>query len=249
MTGVVKCAAAMVVAATLVVSCASSSDTPLFRLHTSPVGAAPEAFDAAPAPAPSPVPRKPVPAVLRPYMFGESAGFAYVDSLTFALYEGVTRSRALELVAAGGALSPIESADEAYHAARSSRGLLLARKIGRWTLVLDLRGASVINRATLATLSLPHAAAAFHTDLAADYRFIYARGGQIVRDFDPVDYLDNGPVQDRLAAEQGIGFGSLNSVYPTARSLLLIRRLTGIRLRAADFSLSAFALGVVMRRR
>jgi hypothetical protein len=239
----------MVVAAVLVASCASSSDTPLFRLHTSPVGAGPEAFVAGPVQAPAPAPREPVPALLRPYMFGESAGFAYVDSLTFALYEGVTRGRALELLSAGGALSPIESAEAAYQAARSTHGLLLARKIGRWTLVLDLRGDTVINRRTLTTLSLPHAAAAFHTDLAADYRFVYARAGQVVRDFDPVDYLDNGPVQDRLAEEQGIGFGSLSSVYPTARSLLLIRRLTGIRLRAADFSLSGFALGVVMRRR
>jgi hypothetical protein len=220
----------------------------LFSLHTSPVGAGPHAFAVGAAQAPAPAPREPAPPLLRPYMFGESAGFAYVDSLTFALYEGVSRARALQLVAGGGAVSPIESAADAYRAAGKSNGVLLARQLGRWTLVLDVGGATVINRRTLAALSQPHAAAAFHTDLAADYRFIYARAGQVLRDFDPVDYLDNGAVQDRLSEEQGIGFGSLSSVFPTARSLLLIRRLTGIRLRAADFHLSAFALGVVMRR-
>lgn len=241
----------MLAAAGLLVGCASSPDSvtsPFFHLHTSPV-AVPEPLGAAPAVAPRPEPRAAAPALLRPYMFGESDGFAYVDSLTFAMYQGVSRTRALDVLSAGAPSASIESVADAYHAARGSHSALLARQLGKWTLVLDVNGATVSNRHTLAQLSQRHAAIVFHTDLAADYRFLYARGGRVVRDFDPVDYLDNGALQTRLSAEHGIGFGSLSAVFPTARSLLLIQRLTGVRLHAADFHVSRFALGVVLPRR
>jgi hypothetical protein len=117
--------------------------------------------------------------------------------------------------------------------------------ISGWTLIDDVFGASIdpvpVARAGAGTC------VGFYTDVKANYEFTFVRAGRLLRDFDPFDYSDFRPGETKLRAERGIGFADTRSLHPTARSLLLIYRLTGVSLAERDFDTSRFALGTVIR--
>lgn len=192
---------------------------------------------------------------MRRYLWADSEGFSHSDSWTFALYRGVTPRGALRALSAGVAASRVESASRAQSDAgrrpyRPSGPLylaLLARRIGGWTMVMSDYGTTISDSSTVKRLSAGGAAVAFYGDVAANYEFLYARGGRLLRDFDPFDYNDFTSGQHPLAQENGIRFDSEKAIYPLARSFLLMQRLTGIRLRESDFESARFGLGVVVK--
>jgi hypothetical protein len=74
------------------------------------------------------------------------------------------------------------------------------------------------------TLSAIGSHTALYRSVNADMRFVHARRGAVVRTFDPLLYVAEGA----LAEEEGLPFGWPGR--PAAAALMLVERLTGVRL-------------------
>ena len=100
--------------------------------------------------------------------------------------------------------------------------------LGKWSVILEPSGWITSLPEVLARLSSRAQAVSVFWNVNAVMSFGLARNGSVVRQFDPLLYDDGG---ERLSEELDLPFGQPGSVR--AASLLLLTRLTGVRVEQA----------------
>lgn len=155
-----------------------------------------------------------------------------------ALVRGKNPHEALAILGADGEVGPAcanEVREWAYAQDYREYGTALEAELrGDWTLVVELNGFRATDSDLLQRLSEAGEAVVIYRNVNARMRFMYARGGKIVRDFDPL--LDHSNVAiHRLPEEEGISFpGENGELHSMPGAFLLAERITGIQLRAED---------------
>jgi hypothetical protein len=124
---------------------------------------------------------------------------------------------------------------------------LEAELLGEWTLSVELNGFRATDSALVQQLSKGGEAVVIYNNVNALMRFMYARDGKIVRDFDPL--LDpSDEATDRLPEERGITFpGENGELHPMPGAYLLAERLTGIPLGEATLTDASTRIAVGIR--
>jgi hypothetical protein len=168
---------------------------------------------------------------------------------TIALIHGLTPTKALTVLAPHPAV-PLESASAVQNWVENSVNgsavptALVAGDIGGgWTLVVERSGFQATDLTVLRRLSAAGAALVVFDDINALSQFSYARSGTVIRSFDPLLYHQGG-VGSILPQERGIRFGADDDLHPMAQSLLLVQRLTGVRLTEATLQDTDRRIGV-----
>jgi len=193
-------------------------------------------------PASTPPPRWTGTAAERRFAWAERQGFPE-DAATVTLVRGRSPREALRMISTQR-ITPIESADRAVRAAADAGAEpVVAGRLGPgWTIVIEYNGFNATDPAVAARLSARGEAVIVYQNVDALSSFLYAVGGRVVREFDPLIY-DAGTGR-RLAQERGIHFGDDRDLNPMAQSFLLAYRLTGVAVRASDVWGTAGRLGV-----
>jgi hypothetical protein len=176
-----------------------------------------------------------------PYSWAEDNNGPFAYGACVALVRGSTPSEVLDLIVEQRA-TPVTSAAQAREWAASvphdgPKGYGTAIEAGAiegWTLVYEENGYAATDPAVLCALSRNGEAVVIYTNVNAVSSFQYARGGTIVREFDPLLEPNEGAA-GRLPEEHDIVFpGENGELHPMVQSLRLAERLTGVRLKASD---------------
>ncbi len=168
-----------------------------------------------------------------------------------ALVKGRTPTEALEILGADcevGIAAAVEVREWANQQDYWNYGTALeAGTLGDWTIVVELNGFRATNRELLSLLSEGGEAVVIYRNVNALSSFQYARGGQIVREFDPLGDASH-DAAFRLPEEEGISFpGDNGELHPMKGAFSLAERLTGIRLSAADLENADQRIAVGLR--
>lgn len=174
------------------------------------------------------------------------------EGATVALVRGRTPTEALDILGPDREVGPAPAglvrewaADQQFQ--RVIVTALEAGELGLWTLVVELNGFRATDKELLRHLSAQGEAVVIYENVNALSRFLYARSGEIVRDFDPL-LDDSEHATFRLPEEEGINFpGDHGQLRPMQGAFHLTERLTGVRLTLSDLKDPAHRIAVGIR--
>ena len=187
----------------------------------------------------------------RRYAWADSGRSPFAAGATVAIVHGRSPRSVLHLLAPDAA-TPIESpAAVRRWAARGSyqqmRNSIEALPLGHgWTLIVNVLGFRATEHTKLRRLSANGSALVVYEDVELNSSFQIARHRHIVREFAPVDYTRPWLGHPSLA-ERRIRFGDQRDYHSMAKSMLLIARLTGLRLSRSTIDSTDHRIAVGVR--
>lgn len=107
------------------------------------------------------------------------------------------------------------------------RNLVRLTRIGDWTVAVEDNGWVGVQDEVIRALSADGRCAAFYRSVNADMRVALGEGGEVVRAFDPLLYMDD--VGDPLPEEADLPFDE-DDAEADALALLVMERWTGLAL-------------------
>lgn len=206
-----------------------------------------------------PTQRPPTPSIDAGSVPREATRFAWADSrdrvlpeaFTLTVVRGVTPRQALGLIAPDPVIGvhPVSTTIALVERHNKNVGpdlqgyanLVAATTRDGWTLVLEDNGFAASRLPTAAALSRHGPVAVLYRSVNMDYAYVYARGGRVVRAFDPL--LGHSVSGSPLPDERQLRFSAGKRLFWTdALSFELTRRLTGFTTRPSDFDVAGYTI-------
>jgi hypothetical protein len=98
-----------------------------------------------------------------------------------------------------------------------------------WTVLLEPYGFAGVTSQVIQQLSARGRLTSLYRSVNEHMTFVYAEGGAERRRFDPLLWPDQ-QWGDPLAEERGLIFGDPEAVYPYEQAVVLLERITGLRI-------------------